>query len=120
MKILLIDDVYVNNLLLKSILEDEGYNVEHIEDSEIAIEFFMEYDPDLIILDLRMKISGIEILKLIRKISDIPIIILTCIKSSSMMKRALQAGCNEYIIKPFGIDSILRKIERYKSICKTT
>lgn len=112
-KILLIDDSEVNNLLLCEILKDKNYDIIHVEIPGSAFMIYEQEKPDLIILDLLMQIHGFRILEQIRQISDVPVFILTCVNDSKVMMDALEKGANEYLLKPICSQLLIDKLKKY-------
>jgi DNA-binding response OmpR family regulator len=119
-KILLVEDDkgIVNSLSL--LLSKEGYMVESAYDGDEAISKFMSFNPDLILLDLLLpKKDGWEVCKEIRKMSNVPIIMLTAKDEEIDKVLGLKIGADDYITKPFSAKELLARIEavlrRYQS-----
>ena len=111
MKILIVDD---EKLLVKGIkynFEQEGYTVLTAYDGEEAIKMAYDKSIDLIILDLMLpKIDGYGVCELIRKQSDVPIIMLTALSGEEDQIKGLDLQVDDYITKPFSMPVLLRKI----------
>ena len=111
MKILVVDD---EKLLVKGIkfnLENEGYQVLTAYDGATAVELARQETLDLIILDLMMPgLSGSEACMKIREFSDVPIIMLTARSEDADKIRALDAGADDYLTKPFSVEELLARI----------
>ena len=111
MKILVVDD---EQLLVKGIkfnLENEGYQVLTAYDGAAAVELARREPLDLIILDLMMpQLSGSEACMKIREFSDVPIIMLTARSEDADKIRALDAGADDYLTKPFSVEELLARI----------
>ena len=111
MKILVVDD---EQLLVKGIkfnLENEGYQVLTAYDGAAAVELARRESLDLIILDLMMpQLSGSEACMKIREFSDVPIIMLTARSEDADKIRALDAGADDYLTKPFSVEELLARI----------
>lgn len=76
-----------------------------------AIQKFKEENPDLILLDIMLpEMTGIEVLKEIRKTSDVPVILETALGETSDKVAGLNAGADDYIAKPFEIEELLARI----------
>src|SRR3989338_6154463 len=101
--ILLIEDGSVILRILNNRLSEEGYNVFVAEDGESGLKKFKENRPDLILLDLILpKMDGISILREIRKdatASDMPVLILTNLKSNETVLESLRLGVSDYILE---------------------
>lgn len=113
-KILIVDDVISNTLLLKALLKNEHYQIVTATNGLQAIEMVASEAPDLILLDVMMPgISGFEVsqrLKSIPEYNDIPIIFLTALNSSEDIVRGFQLGANDFITKPFNKDELIIRI----------
>lgn len=110
--ILIIEDDIEINGILKEFLETENFDITSAYDGEMAKGLFVEKDFDLILLDLMIpKISGMEILKYIRKNSMVPIIIISAKDSDSDKTLGLGLGADDYITKPFSITEVLARIK---------
>ncbi|NME35646.1 MULTISPECIES: response regulator transcription factor [Fusobacterium] len=110
-KILIIEDDKKIRRLLELELEHEGYLVESYEEGDKAIEKFKNSFFDVILLDLMLpNLSGEEICKIIRKISEIPIIIITAKDSIVSKVDLLDMGADDYITKPFNIEELCARI----------
>lgn len=122
-KVLIIDDEKEILLLLETVLKKEGFiNVKIVDDSIEGIEVCKNYKPNIVILDIMMpKMDGLQVLKEIRKFSDVPILFLSA-KSEEIDKiLGLGLGADDYITKPFSpkevafrIKAHLRRIERIR------
>ncbi|MFA6708708.1 MAG: response regulator transcription factor [Fusobacterium sp.] len=110
-KILIIEDNEKIRKLLKMELIHEKYLVDLAEDGKIGIRKFKEGNFDLILLDLMLpKYSGEEICKIIRKTSNIPIIILTAKDQILNKIELLDMGADDYLTKPFNIQELFARM----------
>jgi putative two-component system response regulator len=106
-KILIVDDQPSNVLLLENILEEEDHaTYRSLSDPRQALPAFLEYEPDLILLDLQMPhLNGFEVMKLIRAQvpagTFLPILILTADITPEAKQRALAEGASDFLTKPF-------------------
>jgi DNA-binding response OmpR family regulator len=101
MKILVIDDDPAMTELLKLILQSTTAEVETANSGNEGIHKSKLVDPDVIILDLMMpEMDGWKICQTIREFSNVPILILSALDSPGMVARALDAGADDYLIKP--------------------
>ncbi len=104
-KVLIIDDLPENILLIKDCLESEEFEFYHSNDSMEGLEIAREIVPDLIILDIMMpKYDGFEICKFLssdQKTAEIPVIILSALNNSEAIKKGLESGATDFIAKPF-------------------
>lgn len=121
--IYLADDEIKIQQLIKMFLEKENYQVEVFSDGESLLKAFNKKIPDMIILDIMMPlIDGLTVCSEIRKISSIPIIIISAKDSESDKIAGLMLGSDDYLTKPFSpvelilrIKSIFRRMEFDKS-----
>ena len=112
-KILLADDDDLLRNLVKEVLEEEGYLVYEAVDGEEALEIFYENnDVTMVILDVMMpKVDGIEVLDEIRKLSDVPVLMLTALGDNNSELTGLRHGANDYVSKPFHYEILLERIK---------
>ncbi len=118
-KALVVDDDINIVRLIKLYLEKEDFTVCTANDGEEALEVFKRENPQIIILDIMMpKLDGNGVCRQIRKISDVPIIMLTAKGETFDKVLSLELGADDYIVKPFEpkelvarIKAILRRIE---------
>ena len=112
MKILVIEDDRDIEELLQFFLEDNGYEAAIARDGLEGISAFREGEFDLILLDIMLpKIDGYAVCELIRKESDIPIMMITALNSEEDQIKGLDLLADDYITKPFSMPVLLRKIE---------
>mgnify|MGYP000884853132 CR=1 FL=1 len=113
-KILVVDDVMTNVLLLEVLLAKEGFNVVTADNGRLAIDKIGAEKPDLILLDVNMPhMSGFDVIKEIKKCSqyrEIPVIFLTAMNDTDNIVRGFELGGNDYIIKPFNRDELMARI----------
>jgi two-component system response regulator VicR len=101
-KILLVDDDRDLVDMLRYIFQREGYTIITAYDGEVALRAFKAESPDLIVLDLSMpKRSGFQVLQEIRRMSKVPVIVLTCLGDEDHLVTALEGGADDYLAKPF-------------------
>src|SRR5438270_1520452 len=109
--ILVVDDEPQLRRVMLATLTDLGYTVVDAKSGEEALERFREEQPDLVLLDLNMPgIGGLETCRAIRMGSDVPIIILSVRNTERDKVEALDAGADDYVTKPFGIQELLARI----------
>ena len=111
MTILLVDDEPQLRRTLRSSLAAAGYGVREAANGEAALAALREEMPDLLIVDINMPgMSGFEVCREIRETSDVPIIMLSVRNSERDKVRALDAGADDYVVKPFGTQELLARI----------
>jgi two-component system, OmpR family, KDP operon response regulator KdpE len=109
--ILVVDDEPQIRRVLRSTLSSQGYVITDAKSGEEALESFRKERPDLVLLDVNMPgMGGIEACREIRRISDAPIIMLTVRTAERDKVSALDAGADDYVVKPFGIEELLARI----------
>src|SRR5437773_5492564 len=110
-RILVVDDEpQLTRVLLRS-LTTKGYEVRTAGDGETALEKLADWPPALVITDLAMpNMSGLELCRRLRAISDVPIIVLSVRGEETTKVEALDAGADDYVTKPFGMDELLARI----------
>jgi PAS domain S-box-containing protein len=121
-RILVVEDILLNQLLIKTILEEFGCGLDIAENGKIAIEQLKNNSYDLILMDLQMPVmNGFEATKYIREImkSNIPIIALTADVTTVDLKRCKALGMNDYIAKPIDERLLHCKIQDLLESSKT-
>lgn len=110
-RILVIDDEYQIVRVLKRSFDAHRYSVRTASDGEAGIELFHDFKPHLVITDLSMPgMDGIEVCRAIRRESEVPIIVLSVRGEESSKVRALDAGADDYITKPFSINELHARV----------
>jgi len=110
-RILVVDDEPQILRILRRSLAGHQYEVHVASDGATALDTFEAFPPELVITDLQMPgFDGIELCRAIRKISDVPIIVLSVRGEESTKVAALDAGADDYMTKPFGIDELLARV----------
>src|SRR6266576_2769662 len=111
-RVLVVDDDDDIRLLLHELLSGAGYLVETAQDGRAALRVFHEKPTDVVVLDLSMpELDGFETLERLRDVSDVPVILLTARSSESDKVRGFRAGADDYVVKPFGRQELLGRIE---------
>lgn len=101
MKVLIIDDDPAMTELIGLLLRSHGLEAVACNDSERSIELVKSENPDIVLFDLMMpNLDGWEICKTIRAFASIPIIILSAIDDPAVISSALDAGADDYLVKP--------------------
>ncbi len=110
-KILVIEDDPAILRLLQRGLSMEGYQVETATNGESGLKLFQEKQPDLIVLDLMLPgMDGLEVCQRIRQKSKLPILILTAKDAVQDRVEGLDAGADDYLVKPFNLEELLARI----------
>ncbi|HEY8205372.1 MAG TPA: response regulator transcription factor, partial [Pyrinomonadaceae bacterium] len=110
-RILVVDDEpQLTRVLLRG-LTSKGYDVRIAGDGEFALQTFRDWTPSLVITDLAMpNMGGLELCRRLREISDVPIVVLSVRGEENTKVEALDAGADDYVTKPFGMDELLARI----------
>lgn len=111
-KLLIIDDEPQIRKLLDKVLSEAGYTTCLTATAAEGLTQLIQQRPDLVLLDLGLPDKpGIEVIKTIREFSIVPVIVLTVQDSQVDKVMLLEAGCDDYITKPFGIPELLARIK---------
>jgi two-component system KDP operon response regulator KdpE len=109
--ILVVDDEPQIRRVLRSTLTAQGYVLTDAKTGEEAVDIARKAKPDLILLDLNMPgMGGIATCREIREFSSAPIIMLTVRSAERDKVMALDAGADDYVVKPFGIEELLARV----------
>ena len=110
-KVLVVDDEPQVRRALRTVLTSQGCAVVEARDGEEAIEEIKADPPDLVLLDINMPgVDGFETCRKIREASEAPIIMVTVRGSENDKVQALDAGADDYLVKPFGTQELLARV----------
>jgi len=110
-KILVVDDEPQIRRVMRTALAAHGYTILEARSGEEALEKVRGEPPDLVLLDINMPgIGGLDACREIREGSDVPIIMLTVRSTEKDKVQALDAGADDYVVKPFGMEELLARI----------
>jgi two-component system, OmpR family, KDP operon response regulator KdpE len=113
-RILVIDDEPQITRVLRASLSAQGYDVRTANDPEEGLEVFREWPPDLVITDLMMPgMSGVEVCRAIRSRGATPVLVLSVREHERSKVEALDAGADDYVTKPFGIQELLARVRAH-------
>jgi len=113
-RILVIDDEPQITRALRAALTAQGYDVRTANDPEEGLLLFRDWAPDLVITDLVMPgMTGVELCRAIRSRSTTPVLILSVRDHERSKVDALDAGADDYITKPFGIQELLARVRAH-------
>ncbi|MBB4043712.1 two-component system sensor histidine kinase/response regulator [Bacteroides reticulotermitis] len=119
-KILIVDDVLSNVLLLKVLLTNEKFNIATANNGRLALEQVKAEKPDLVLLDVMMPdMSGFEVAQKMREtpeMVDIPIIFLTALNSTEDIVKGFKVGGNDFISKPFNKEELIIRVRHQISL----
>ena len=109
-RILYIEDEPGNRLLVRRVLEAEGFSILEASDGVSGLEMATQMEPDLILLDINLpEIDGYDLAKRFREtpnLRDVPILAITANVMHGDRERTLEAGCDGYIQKPIDVDQL--------------
>lgn len=116
--ILVIEDDENIAMMLRYLLRREGFNPVLIPDGKAAVETVERYKPPrLILMDVKLPyVDGLRLVKIIRATlgwEQVPIVMLTSITEEHVISRVLEAGANDYVVKPFQVLDLLARVKRY-------
>jgi DNA-binding response OmpR family regulator len=110
--VLVVDDDGDVRALVAELLSRAGYRVSQAENGRKALKTLYDERPDLIVLDVSMpELDGWGTLERIRELSDVPVMMLTALGAELEKVRALRAGADDYMTKPFGRQELLARVE---------
>ncbi len=110
-RILVVDDDSALAEMLTMVLEGEGFQVAHAIDGNDALDKFAQVQPDLVLLDVMLPfLSGIQVCERIRETSGVPIIMLTARTDTDDIVRGLEAGADDYVVKPFNPAELIARV----------
>ncbi|SDN54302.1 two-component system, OmpR family, response regulator MtrA [Cryobacterium flavum] len=110
-RILVIDDDTALSEMIGIVLHGEGFNPGFCADGSLALETFRTEKPDLVLLDLMLPgLDGIEVCRLIRAESGVPIIMLTARSDTTDVVKGLESGADDYMVKPFNPKELVARI----------
>jgi two-component system KDP operon response regulator KdpE len=110
-RILVVDDEPQITRVLRTSLSSQGYDIRVANDGETALEIMKDWKPDLVVTDLSMpNMDGLELCRQLRVTSQVPIIVLSVRGEERTKVQALDAGADDYVTKPFGIEELLARV----------
>lgn len=117
MRILVVDDFASMRKIIKGLLKQIGFqNIEEADDGSTALEKLKIGEFDLVICDWNMpKMPGIEVLKAVRndpQLKDLPFLMVTAEAKKDNVIKAVKAGVNQYVVKPFTAETLQKKIKK--------
>lgn len=110
-RILVIEDEERIRQFLQRGLSFEGYRVDVASDGQTGLDLAYENPPDLVLLDLMLpEMDGLEVCRQIRQVSDVPILMLTAKETIEDRVVGLDAGADDYLVKPFAFDELMARV----------
>lgn len=115
-KVLVVDDEYFNFEILESAFSDR-FILEYAESGQSCLQSAIANQPDIILLDVCMPgLDGYDTCRLIKntpETANIPVLMVSGLESEMEQKAGFDAGCDDYIVKPFSISNLIEKIDAY-------
>lgn len=115
--ILIVEDDITNLLLMNDILTINDFLVHEATDGKAAIKTAISKNPDIILMDMLMPVmDGMEATRILKKdelTRNIPIIALTAFTMEKERQKIIDAGCDDYLVKPFKIETLLEIVNKY-------
>ena len=112
-KVLIVDDVPTNVMLVQAILKKEGYTLLTCDSGTKALRIANEKHPNLILLDIMMpEMDGYEVLQHLKsnpETTDIPVIIMSALSDMQSIVKGYQLGATEYVTKPFQREELVKR-----------
>lgn len=110
-KVLIVEDDHKTSHLIQVYLQKDGYRVATAYDGKEALELARQTQPDLIVLDLMLpEIGGLDVCRLLRAESKVPIIMLTARTTEEDKLRGLDLGADDYVTKPFSLRELTARV----------
>jgi two-component system KDP operon response regulator KdpE len=110
-RILVVDDEPQITRVLRTSLSSQGYDIRVANDGETALEIMKDWTPDMVITDLAMpNMGGLELCRRLRSTTQIPIVVLSVRGEEKTKVQALDAGADDYVTKPFGMEELLARV----------
>jgi two-component system, OmpR family, KDP operon response regulator KdpE len=109
--ILVVDDEPQITRVLRTSLSAQGYDIRIANSGEMALEIMKDWSPNMIITDLSMpSIDGVQLTRQVRALSQVPILVLSVRDKERQKVEALDAGADDYVTKPFGMNELLARV----------
>ena len=109
--ILVVDDEPQITRVLRTSLSAQGYDIRVANSGDMALEIMKDWSPNLIITDLSMpSMDGVQLTRAVRAFSQIPIVVLSVRDQERQKVEALDAGADDYVTKPFGMNELLARV----------
>jgi two-component system KDP operon response regulator KdpE len=109
--VLIVDDEPPIRRFLKTSLSAQGYRVVEADSGAAALKQMAEAKPDLVVLDLGLPdMNGLDVIRAIRKASDVPIVVLSVRGDEQSKVAALDLGADDYVTKPFGMEELIARL----------
>ena len=113
-KILVTDDAAFMRMMVRSILEPEGFEIQEAVNGEEMLHKYDEFKPDLVTLDITMPVmDGLQAIKALKqKHPDANVIMCSAMGQQSMVVDAIQSGAKDFVVKPFQKERVLEAVKK--------
>ncbi|HBN09205.1 MAG TPA: hypothetical protein DD435_11355 [Cyanobacteria bacterium UBA8530] len=114
LELLVVDDDPNSRKIIELMLSNQGYRLHFAEDGLAALEIFAREKIGLVLLDLLMpRLDGFETAKRIKEMGEVPIVAISALAFATDRQEALEAGCDDFLTKPFARRSLIETIVRH-------
>jgi two-component system, OmpR family, KDP operon response regulator KdpE len=111
LKLLVVDDSQDTTLVLRRVLQQEGYDVQIAQNGAEGLRLAFDFRPDLILLDVMMPgMDGWTMLNRLREFTDVPVVMLTAVGGEESLVHGLDSGADDYLTKPFSMQELKARI----------
>jgi DNA-binding response OmpR family regulator len=108
--VLIEDDIEIRRLAADA-LSEQGHDVESADKALVGLELAVKGSPDLVVLDLGLPdIDGTELLRMIRAVSEVPVIVITARGADETVVSTLDSGADDYLVKPFSMQQLEARV----------
>jgi len=112
-QILLVEDQDEIRSIVAKYLDKEGYDIREARDGFEALEIFNSGAVHLVLLDIMIPgIDGFEVLREIRKVSEVPVVMLTARQEEVDRLKGFDTGADDYVVKPFSVKELIKRVKR--------
>jgi CheY-like chemotaxis protein len=114
LELLVVDDDPNSRKIIELMLSNQGYRLHFAEDGLEALDLFAREKIGLVLLDLLMpRLDGFETAKRLKEMGDVPIVAISALAFATDRQEALEAGCDDFLTKPFARRSLIETITRH-------
>ena len=110
-KLLLIDQAKTVGKILRSYLRNENFDIIEADSGEMGLRMFLSQHPEVVVIDINLPdIDGVEIIRNIREVSEVPLIVCSQISDDDKIISSIKIGADDYVAQPFNPDLLIAKI----------